>query len=42
MVTNKEYLFEKLKPILDEKNIEFNYFSHIYDVVSLTSKPNQH
>jgi hypothetical protein len=39
MVNDKEYLFNKLKIILDEKNINFTYFSDIYDEVSLTSKP---
>jgi hypothetical protein len=39
MITNKLYLFEKLKQVLDEKNIDFTYFSIIYDEVALTSKP---
>ena len=38
MVTNKLYLFEKLKIILDEKNINYNLFCKIYDEVSITSK----
>jgi len=39
MINNKTYLFNKLKIILDEKNIDFKTFSKIYDTVSLTSKP---
>lgn len=38
MVSDKEYLFQKLKPILDEKNIKFGEFSEIYDEVSITSR----
>ncbi len=40
MVSDKKYLFDKLKDILDEKNIDFETFSNVYDEVSLTSKPN--
>ena len=36
MVNDKKYLFNKLKNILDEKNIDFYLFSEIYDEVSLT------
>ena len=39
MINDKIYLFNKLKNILDEKNINLETFSHIYDEVSLTSKP---
>jgi hypothetical protein len=39
MINDKTYLFYKLKNILDEKNIDFETFSNIYDEVSLTSKP---
>jgi len=39
MVYDKRYLFDKLKIIMDEKNIGYNLFSEIYDKVSLTSKP---
>jgi hypothetical protein len=39
MINNKLYLFNKLKNILDEKNIDFEIFSSVYDEVSLTSKP---
>lgn len=39
MINDKNYLFNKLKIILDEKNIGFDLFSKIYDEVSLTSKP---
>ena len=39
MVNDKIYLFNKLKNILDEKNIDLETFSHTYDEVSLSSKP---
>jgi hypothetical protein len=39
MINDKTYLFTKLKPILDEKNIDLETFSHTYDEVSLSSKP---
>jgi hypothetical protein len=39
MTNDKIYLFNKLKNILDEKNIDIETFSHVYDEVSLTSKP---
>ena len=39
MINDKEYLFNKLKVILDEKNVDFNLFCKIYDDVSLSSKP---
>jgi len=39
MIKDKTYLFNKLKNILDEKNIDFTHFSNIYDEVSLNSKP---
>jgi hypothetical protein len=39
MINDKQYLFNKLKSILDEKNIEFSIFSQIYDEVTTTSKP---
>lgn len=39
MVNDKTYLFNKLKNILDEKNINFDNFCKVYDEVSLTSKP---
>jgi len=38
MVSDKTYLFENLRFILDEKNITFDIFSSVYDEVSLTSK----
>lgn len=38
MVSDKKYLFNKIKSILDEKNIDFDLFSNIYDVASLSSK----
>jgi hypothetical protein len=39
MVNDKKYLFNKIKHILDEKNIDFEYFSIVYDEVSEISKP---
>lgn len=39
MINDKQYLFNKLKPILDEKNINFEDFSQIYDEVTQISKP---
>jgi len=38
MISDKQYLFNKIKSILDEKNIEFDVFCSVYDEVSLTSK----
>ena len=38
MINNKKYLFDKLKHILDEKHIEFEHFSTIYDEVTLILK----
>ena len=38
MISDKEYLYQKLNPILLEKNISFDIFSKIYDEVSLLSK----
>ena len=39
MIKNKIYLFNKLKNILDENNIDLETFSRVYDEVSITSKP---
>nr|QFG74208.1 MAG: hypothetical protein [Megaviridae environmental sample] len=39
MISDKTYLFNKLKNILDEKNIGLDDFSLVYDEVSLSSKP---
>lgn len=39
MIHNKEYLFQKLKVLFDEKHISFDTFSDIYEKVSLTSRP---
>lgn len=36
MIIDKEYLYNKLQNILNEKNIKFEYFSKIYDDVNLT------
>jgi len=40
MISDKHYLFQRLNPILTEKNITFEHFSEIYDEVSSTSKAN--
>jgi len=39
MINDKTYLFNKLKIILDEKNIGLEEFSLVYDEVSSSSKP---
>jgi hypothetical protein len=39
MTQNKKYLYDKLKPVLDEKNILFDTFSNVYDEVTILSKP---
>jgi hypothetical protein len=39
MVIDKKYLFDKIKNILDEKNIDFETFSNAYDEASISSKP---
>ena len=39
MINDSRYLFQKIKHILDEKNIDFNTFNNIYNEVSFTSKP---
>lgn len=39
MINDKTYLFNKLKSILDEKNIDLETFSCVYDEVSRSSKP---
>jgi len=39
MINDKIYLFNKLKNILDEKNIDLEIFSRVYDEASLSSKP---
>ena len=38
MINDKLYLFNILKDILDEKDIQFDYFSSVYDEVSITAK----
>jgi len=40
MISDKLYLFQKIKPILDEKNIDFELFSSEYDEVNLTCNIN--
>jgi hypothetical protein len=42
MTNNKLYLFNKLKQIFDEKNINFDNFSNSYDVASKSSKPSSY
>ncbi len=39
MISDEEYLFNKLKIILDEKNINFEFFSNMYKIASETSRP---
>ena len=39
MVNNNIYFFNKLKSILDEKHIDLEIFSRVYNEISLTSKP---
>lgn len=39
MISDKTYLFNKLKNILDEKNIDLETFSNVYDEVSSSCKP---
>lgn len=39
MITDKQYLFDILRSVLEEKQIDFDFFSTIYDDVSRTSKP---
>jgi hypothetical protein len=39
MINDKIYLFNKLKHILNEKHIDLDTFSHVYNEVSLISKP---
>jgi alcohol dehydrogenase class IV len=36
MINDKKYLFDKIRNILYEKNINFDLFSNVYDEVSLT------
>ena len=39
MITDKQYLFEKLQVVLDEKQINFQEFCSVYDEVTVTSAP---
>ena len=39
MINDEIYLFNKLKNILNEKQIDLDTFSRVYKEVSLTSKP---
>jgi hypothetical protein len=41
MISDKQYLYEKLKVVLDEKNINFQEFSNVYDEVTVTSAPHK-
>jgi hypothetical protein len=41
MIGDKQYLFEKLKVVLDEKQINFSEFSSVYEEVTVTSAPLQ-
>jgi hypothetical protein len=38
MINDKLYLFNKLKSLLDEKTIDFDEFSSVYEEVSLSSR----
>jgi hypothetical protein len=38
MISDKKYLFNKIKNILDEKHIDFDLFCNVYDEVSVSSK----
>ena len=40
MINDKNYLFNKIKFILDENNIDFHTFCNVYDEVSINSSPN--
>jgi hypothetical protein len=40
MISDKKYLFNKIKNILDEKHIDFDLFCNVYDEVSVSSKNN--
>ena len=40
MTTDKQYLYEKLGWLMEEKNISFEVFSEAYDKATTTSKPN--
>lgn len=40
MVSDKMYLYNKLKIIMDEKNINYEYFEKVYDDVTVTSIKN--
>ena len=42
MISDKLYLFNKLKFILNDNNINFDIFSYIYDEASVSSKPTIH
>jgi len=39
MISDKKYLFDKLNSILKEKNITFEQFEKVYDIVTENSKP---
>ena len=40
MISDKTYLYDKLKPVLDTKNIDFETFSVEYDEATRTSRRN--
>jgi len=39
MVNDKQYLFDKLTPVLSKRNIDYTTFCTAYDEASITSKP---
>ena len=39
MISDKKYLFDKLKNILNEKQITFEQFEKVYDIATESSKP---
>ena len=42
MVSDKEYLFSRLHPVLHDKNISYTQFCEAYDLASVSSKPTTH
>jgi len=39
MISDKNYLFNMLKPFMEEKQIDLEFFSKIYDEVSISCRP---